>query len=749
MIERKNRGTVTALGELIEELRDISDVAKIVFKSNRWKIGNTLISLANKILFRKLTYKLDEDLADRLSRFLVHLNKVQDEEIENLIESEKHLINSNIDRPNDFNNEISFDIVIPVFNSLDHVKNCLESLLTDSKLFKYSLILVNDGSDIATSVYLEEISNSFEYVKLVEHSISKGYTYSINEGLMLSEATYCILLNSDTIVPFGWLGKIVKSHHKLKNIGVLGPLSNAASYQSVPELRGEDGDWKVNKVPSNFSVNRTDKLIGKLHEPSYPVVPIVNGFCFIIHSNLIKSIGVFDEVNFPKGYGEENDYCLRSLEAGFKNYIIDDLFVYHAKSKSFGHQQRKELAEQGSFQLKAKWGKFKMKEAIGVMELHPVLKELRSDVQNLYSSCYDVKDEPRKTLKLLFLLPTKGGGGGSHSVVQEAAGLRKLDAFVQIANYYKNIEEFNHHYEDFINEHNDLVKYYQNEQELRTYVEVMDFDFIIATTFDSVPLLDFLCSKSSSKPAYYVQDYEPLFFDRNTSNWQIAYDSYTLVPETLLFAKSDWIINKVQSNHNVRVQKVRPSLDTNIYYPLAFAKDNLSLCAMVRPSTPRRGALRTMDLLKEIKKKYPQVRIDIFGCKKHDEFFEVNKAIFDFVHHGILSRQDVSNLLRAANLFVDLSDYQAFGRTGLEAMACGCVPILPKEGGVYEYAEHNVNSKIVDVKNQNEVLNEISELIENHDILKRLRDCGITKSTEFSVFGASLSELLLFESHFE
>ena len=48
-----------------------------------------------------------------------------------------------------------------------------------------------------------------------------------------------------------------------------------------------------------------------------------------------KQISYMDEINFPTGYGEENDYCLRAIE-GFSLAVADNLYVYHSKSKALG-----------------------------------------------------------------------------------------------------------------------------------------------------------------------------------------------------------------------------------------------------------------------------------------------------------------------------------------------------------------------------------------------------------------------------
>ena len=46
--------------------------------------------------------------------------------------------------------------------------------------------------------------------------------------------------------------------------------------------------------------------------------------------------GSFDVKNFGKGYGEENDFCRRAAEAGWRNLHALDTFVLHTGGVSFG-----------------------------------------------------------------------------------------------------------------------------------------------------------------------------------------------------------------------------------------------------------------------------------------------------------------------------------------------------------------------------------------------------------------------------
>jgi hypothetical protein len=128
------------------------------------------------------------------------------------------------------------DIVVPVFNALDDVKKCMESIRTRKDGFTVRTIIVNDGSDESTTAWLQEYCHADGTFELIEHSANQGYTKAVNTGLRATAAPYVILLNSDTMVTRGWLKGLVRCINSGLKIGIVGPLSNAASWQNVPDL---------------------------------------------------------------------------------------------------------------------------------------------------------------------------------------------------------------------------------------------------------------------------------------------------------------------------------------------------------------------------------------------------------------------------------------------------------------------------------------------------------------------------------
>lgn len=346
-------------------------------------------------------------------------------------------------------------------------------------------------------------------------------------------------------------------------------------------------------------------------------------------------------------------------------------------------------------------------------------------------------------MKIIYVLPVKGGGGGAHSVAQEVNELVKMGVDTKIAVNTQNYPSFLTCYSDMPNVSRNIVEF-SDEISLANYLECVDT--VVCTIFTSVRLVKNALTKVKNKPkvAYYAQDYEPLFVLPDNPLWQEAYDSYTLIPNMKVFAKTDWIRNVITANHGIEVSKVCPSIDHDVYYPgLNKSESQIWISAMVRPSSPRRAPHRTMRVLKNIAQEYgAKVNINIFGCSDENVFEQNLPRDFEYHNHGVLSRIQVSALLRQSHLFIDLSDYQAFGRTGLEAMACGCASLVPAIGGGGEYLKHGINGYAVDPRNEPLVFNTIKEFIDSSDLDKKnMIDSGIETSQGFSVRKAALSEV--------
>lgn len=639
------------------------------------------------------------------------------------------------------------DIVVPVYNAFEDVQRCFEAIERNTDGFKVNVYVVNDGSEALTTEWLREFCKNKPMFVLTENEKNKGYTPTVNVGLRQCKGDYIVTLNSDTIVTKGWLNGLVRCFKANPGLGVAGPLSNAASWQNVPTLLDENNQFAVNELPQGWNADDMASLVRAASKRYYPQVPFVNGFCFMIGKAAFDKVGLLDEATFPTGYGEENDYCIRVAQAGFKLAICDDTYVFHAKSRSFGHEKRKQLSKVGSDALKAKHGKDKVNELAGQIRDMAIFNDIRQQVQQALTKAANKPVKDPLLNRILFLLPVSGGGGGVHSIVQETMGMRRIGVRAKIAVPKKHRPKFIKKYED-IDVVEDLFIGFE-PQELGELSR--KFDVIVGTIYTSMKLVkEVVDTNPGIQPAYYVQDYEPLFSEPGTAAWQEARDSYTLVPNAILFAKTDWICQKVYEEHGVQVRKVSPSIDHDVYKPDPLAKKRaglegkIVLSAMIRPKTPRRGAERTMRLLKRVYDHFgDKVHIELFGCAEEDPLFQKLERGFKYNNNGELTRLGVAAVLQKSDCFIDLSDYQAFGRTGLEAMACGATLLSTKFGGVYEYVVDKVNSYLVNPFYQDASYDYLVSVIENQENMFDLKISSICTASEYSIHRAALSEIMV------
>lgn len=351
-------------------------------------------------------------------------------------------------------------------------------------------------------------------------------------------------------------------------------------------------------------------------------------------------------------------------------------------------------------------------------------------------------------MKVIFVLPSGGGGGGSHSIVQEVLGLNRLGVSVAIATPRRNSTVFRFNYPELeaVRVSNPV---YEGVDELRSVVA--QYDLAIATTALSVQTLIDACDGlpvvGRPKFGYYVQDYEPLFFSPASDDWANAFASYAAVKDGLLFAKTDWLCRMVSINHGLNVKRVQASIDHAIYYPkIKQGGGAIKISAMVRPKTARRAPKRTMRVLEMISARFGDaVEISYFGCDQAELRSVGILPSAGMIGLGALSRAQVASILRESDLFLDLSDFQAFGRTGLEGMACGCVPVLPTFGGADEYAVHEENAYLIDTRSDEQAVAAVEDfLVSGGGRRADMRDKAIKTSLKYSVAAASYSELKIF-----
>lgn len=613
------------------------------------------------------------------------------------------------------------DIIVCVHNALEDVQRCLSSLIRHT-LPPYNLILVDDGSDEATRSYLKTFAAG-QGAQLVRNEEARGYTCAANQGLRAATGDCVVLMNSDTVATPDWLDRMAMCAESDSAIGMVGPLSNTASWQSIPEVE-QDGDWAANPLPEGMTVDEMAILVAAHSARLYPRIPFLNGFCLYIKRALLEQIGYFDEEAFGRGYGEENDYCLRARKAGWQLAVADDTYIYHAQSKSYSHERRKTLSDLAGAALAAKHGHEIIEQGVAVCRDDRIMQGVRARARLLLER-RDFIERGRQAWegrRVLFVMPVMSAGGGANVVISEARAMIAMgvDARILSLNWIRDAFEESYPALDV------PVVYLETENE---FVDVAKrFDVVIATASYTVPWLEKL-PEGAAAPllAYYIQDFEPYFYADGSSEHQMAQNSYTALSHVQSITKTEWNRREVLEKVGVECAVVGPSFDVDVFIPRIRRKPappsgKLRICAMVRPITPRRNPALTMRVLRDIWQIHgDRVEVVIFGVSSDDPTFLSLSHDFPHVNLGELTTRKMAALLNEMDVFVDFSTYQAMGLTAMEAMGCGAAVIVPHAGGGDSFARDEENSLMVDTSSEKGCFNALESLVLNDELRFRLQ----------------------------
>nr|WP_300998939.1 glycosyltransferase [Methanoculleus sp.] len=296
--------------------------------------------------------------------------------------------------------EFNIDVIIPVYNAYEDLIRCTYSVFKHWDNFR--VILINDCS---TDARISDLFSRLRTLKsdrllLLENEENLGFVKTVNRGMKYSKNDV-VLLNSDTVVTCGWGEKLRKCAYSSKNIATVTPFTNNGTICSVPVFCEE------NDIPAGFTVDSFAEFIEKISFREYSEIPTAVGFCMYIKREALERVGYFDEESFGKGYGEENDFCMRAKSYGYKHVLCDDTFVFHKGEGSFS-ARKAELCRKNLEVLSQKHPKY-LPIVHEYIQSNPLV-ELHENIRQRMRTW----DPNGRKKKILFLLHTWGGGTEKH-----------------------------------------------------------------------------------------------------------------------------------------------------------------------------------------------------------------------------------------------------------------------------------------------------------------------------------------------
>lgn len=201
---------------------------------------------------------------------------------------------------------MKYDIIIPSWNMAEVAVKCLKSIATFSD--DYRVIFVDNGSEQEELDQILQVLEEMPHL-LIRNEQNLGFVKATNKGIEASEAPFLVLMNNDTEAVAGWLTKLSDPLIKNRSVMLSGPLTTTPNSWQGRYPKGKKG-----------YVIRNSGMIAF--------------FCTMFKREVFSKVGMLDE-RFGVGFGDDDDFCMRVLNAGYVMALVQDLVIPHHHRSTF------------------------------------------------------------------------------------------------------------------------------------------------------------------------------------------------------------------------------------------------------------------------------------------------------------------------------------------------------------------------------------------------------------------------------
>ena len=214
-------------------------------------------------------------------------------------------------------------IVIPNWNGLTHLPECLEALAKQT-FRDFRTVVVDNASTDGSVAY---IASEWPDVDVVELPDNLGFPAAVNAGVAAADSDYVVLLNNDTRAEADWLEKLVRGMDEHPGF--------ASGSSKLLRLYTPD---QIDSAGHTYSLwlGAADNVGEEMPAHHYSDLAWIFGTCAaasIYRRELFEDIGGFDEDFFFTH--EDVDFDLRANVAGHRCLLIPDAIVYHKRGASY------------------------------------------------------------------------------------------------------------------------------------------------------------------------------------------------------------------------------------------------------------------------------------------------------------------------------------------------------------------------------------------------------------------------------
>ena len=216
---------------------------------------------------------------------------------------------------------MKYSIIVPVYNRPDEVEELLESLCSQTHK-DFEVVIVEDGSQIPCKDVCDKYASILDLHYYFKENSGPGQ--SRNYGVERAKGEYVLILDSDAVVPVGFMQAVEEELQRQPSDAWGGP---DAAHESFTDIQ-KAISYAMTSFFTTGGIRGGKKQLDKFYPRSFNMG---------VRREAYLALGGFSPLRFSKMslYGEDIDFSLRIYKGGYSCRLFPEAWVWHKRRTDF------------------------------------------------------------------------------------------------------------------------------------------------------------------------------------------------------------------------------------------------------------------------------------------------------------------------------------------------------------------------------------------------------------------------------
>lgn len=207
-----------------------------------------------------------------------------------------------------------YSAIIPLYNRPDEIEELLESL-TQQTYKNFEVVIIEDGSVNDAKEIAERYSNRLNIQYHFKENGGQGFARNV--GFEIAKGDYFVIFDSDAIIPIHYFQAVEDQLNSDYVDAFGGPDAAHESFTAVQKAIS----YSMTSLFTTGGIRGREKHVGQFHPRSF---------------NMGLSREVYEKVGgfVITRMGEDIEFSIRIINAGFKTVLIPNAFIFHKRRTS-------------------------------------------------------------------------------------------------------------------------------------------------------------------------------------------------------------------------------------------------------------------------------------------------------------------------------------------------------------------------------------------------------------------------------